>query len=93
MSPVSEHEVQIWRDKDGFFRNEQGLLHMAHLLALVAVIVGAATIACGLVGFFTEFDGAVNVIGIGFSSLGTGTAIEAYQTRVESRNVASRGGQ
>lgn len=93
MSPVSEKEVQIWRDKDGFFRNEQGLLHMAHLVAIVAVLAGVATIACGLVGFFASFDGAVNVLGIGFGSIGAGTAIEGYQTRTESRNVASRGGQ
>lgn len=90
MSPVSEHEIQIWRDKDSFFRNEQGLKHMAHLIALLAVVAGIITVFSGLVAFFAEIDGSVNVLGIGFGSIGTGTMIEGYQTRTESRNMRNQ---
>lgn len=84
MSPLIDG--QVVRDKDGFFRDERGLLSMPHLTAFMASMTGAIVAAAGLVAFFLHYDDAFGLIQVALGLVGAGVGLEGWQTHIESRN-------
>lgn len=84
MSPIEDGRVI--RDKDSFFRDERGLLHMAHLLAFLSSMAGVAFGIVAVVGFFNFIDGWTILVQISFGLLAAGAGLEGGQTIIESRN-------
>lgn len=84
MSPLIDGKVV--RDKDGFFRDERGLLSMPHLTSFIAAITGAGTALAGIVAFFLMIDGAVGLIQIALGLVGAAAGLEGWQTHIEGRN-------
>lgn len=86
MSPVDNGSVKVYRDKDSIFRDERGLLHMAHVTSFIASFSGTLTGALGLIAFFFRFPDAIMVIQVGLGLVGAGAGLEGWQTHKESQN-------
>jgi len=86
MSPVDDGMHQIYRDKDGIFRNERGLLSMPHVTAFIASVMGCAVGASGLVAFFLGYQDSVTLVTTALGLVGAGAGLEGWQTHIEGRN-------
>jgi hypothetical protein len=84
VSPLIDGKVV--RDKDGFFRDERGLLSMPHLTAFMASVTGATVAMAGLAAFFMQLDGAANLVNVALGLVGAGAGLEGWQTHIEGRN-------
>lgn len=76
--------------KDGFFRDEQGLLSMPHLTAFLAAVLGVVLGVAGLWAFVALREGWLQVMQVGAGLLAAGAGLEGYQSTLEHR--VNRGG-
>lgn len=86
MSPLDDGVKRVYRDADSIFRDERGLLHMAHFTAFVASISGVTFGIAGLVAFFLRIPDALMIIQIALGLVGAGAGLEGWQTHKESQN-------
>ncbi len=86
MSPIDNGSMRVYRDADSIFRDERGLLHMAHVTSFMSSVSGILVGAAGLVAFFLRMDGAVSVVQIGLGLVAAGAGLEGWQTHKESQN-------
>lgn len=86
MSPVDDGSGRVFRDKDSVFRDERGLLHMAHLTSFMASTSGALFGVAGLVAFFLQYEGATMIVQISLGLVASGAGLEGWQTHKESQN-------
>lgn len=86
MSPIDNGTHKVYRDKDSIFRDERGLLHMAHFTAFVASIAGVLFGAAGLVAFFRQIPDALMIVQVALGLVGAGAGLEGWQTHKESQN-------
>lgn len=90
MSPLDDGGKKVYRDKDSIFRDERGLLHMAHLTAFIATISGVFFGIAGLAGFFMSVEGSVVIVQISLGLVASGAGLEGWQTHKESQNQRER---
>jgi len=89
MSPVDDGMRQIYRDKDGIFRDERGLLAMPHVTAFIASTMGCVVGVAGIVAFFLRYDDSVTLVTAALGLVGAGAGLEGWQTHIEGRNQRS----
>lgn len=89
MSPILNGRVIL--DKDGFLRDERGLRSMPHLTALISVILGVGLVIVGTIAFVYFREGWAVIMQLGTALVGGGTALEGYQTTIESKNQKHHG--
>ncbi len=90
MSPVDDGQGRVFRDADGFLRNERGLKHMAHLAVGIAMILAVAVAASGLVGFFLGLSGSTQLVTSAVGLAAAASGLEGWQTHTEGRNQRER---
>lgn len=92
MSPVDDGTKRVFRDKDGFLRDERGLKSMAHLAVFYAMNIALMVAVAGVVAVFSgRSDGAVLVTSaVGLA--GAGAGLEGWTTHTEGRNQRAGGG-
>jgi hypothetical protein len=88
VSPFGKDGMVV-RDKDGFLRDERGLLSMPHLSAAFGIAVGVWLIALSSWGFLTATEGWIMILNIGGGLIGASVGLEGYQSTIESRNMRS----
>jgi len=93
MSPIDDGSRQIYRDKDGLFRDERGLLSMPHYTAFVASTMGVVVGASGLFAFFMRYPDATTLVTTGLGLVGAGAGLEGWQTHIEGRNQREQANQ
>lgn len=71
----------------GLIADPSGDSSTLRLAVLVAVGVGAATIGCGLVGFFLELANAMLVIGSGQGLITVVLTLKVWQRSVEAKEA------
>ncbi len=71
----------------GLIEDPTGGNSTLRLCVLVAVGVGAATIGCGLVGFFREIKDSMMVIGSGQGLITIVLTLKVWQRHVEEKAV------
>lgn len=86
MSPVDDGQRRVYRDKDSIFRDERGLLHMAHFTAFVASISGVVFGVAGLAGFFMGLEEGIMIVQVSLGLVASGAGLEGWQTHKESQN-------
>jgi hypothetical protein len=91
MSPVDDGQKQVYRDADGFLRNERGLKSMAHLAVLIAMSLSIAVALSGIVLIFTGTVEGVQLVlsAVGLAAAGSG--LEGWQTHTEGKNQRTNG--
>lgn len=86
MSPTDDGSKRVYRDLDGFFRDERGLKHMAHLLSFVAGMMGVAFGIAAIGAMIAKVDGWTTLVQVSFGLLAGGSVLEGYQTHTEGKN-------
>lgn len=86
MSPVDDGTSRVYRDKDSIFRDERGLLHMAHFTAFMAVMSGIAFGVAGIVAYFMLLSDAILIVQVSLGLVASGAGLEGWQAHKESQN-------
>lgn len=86
MSPIDDGTTRVYRDADGFLRDERGLKSMAHLAVGVAMALSVSVGVSGIVGFFMGIEGAHQLVTAAVGLAAAGSGLEGWQTHVEGRN-------
>lgn len=89
MSPLVDGKVV--RDRDGYTLDEQGRKTMAHLLALMAMILAFVVVAAGIVLAFMSFDSGATLVLAAIPLAASAAGLDAIQTRAEARREAAGG--
>lgn len=85
MSPIDENN-EVYRDRDSIFRNERGLLHMAHVAVFYAINSAAVVAIAGIVAVFLQIDAGSALVTTALGLMGAAAGLEGWQTHIESRN-------
>lgn len=86
MSPVDDGQKRVWRDADGYLRDERGLKSMAHLAVLMVLLLAWVVALVGAVALFFKHADAATLIVAALGLAGTAAGLEGVQTHVEGRN-------
>lgn len=86
MSPVDDGAKQVYRDKDSIFRNERGLLSMAHVAVFISMLIAVAVSGAGIVAVFLGLDQGVTLVTSAVGLAAAGAGLEGWTTHTEGRN-------
>jgi hypothetical protein len=91
LSPTDNGVSRVYRDKDGFLRDERGLKSMAHLAVMMSMSLSFAVGLSGLIAFFLGYAESTQLItaAVGLSAAGSG--LEGWQSHIEGRNQREAG--
>lgn len=92
MSPMDDGAKRVFRDKDGFLRDERGLKSMAHLAVLYAMNIALMVAVAGVVGVFMELPAGTTLVTSAVGLAAAGAGLEGWTTHTEGRNQRAGGG-
>lgn len=91
MSPVDDGTQRVFRDADGFLRDERGLKSMAHLAVFYAMNIALLVAVAGVMAVFSGRPEGTTLVTSAVGLAAAGAGLEGWTTHTEGRNQRAGG--